>query len=241
MDVLSLLDSFGILGPDSDPNLSLGYLDSLLEQQLLRGREEKDVRKFISSVNVCLGNPRSRSIGLKVIIATHVFIFLSFEIDLEIMTTVFFFFLLIKALGILLEQASDECFSSNCKSWTQTILQSLKSHSSSLPSTESFSNMSIIFQRARDFPELSKYFSTTCPTILTTLLDCLEQSPASTSPAIIRALNNLLISYPGSCGSGYNGIEKAMFKNIHPAAKVDKRLIAETFSILPRYVFITFN
>ena len=66
MDVLSLLDSFGILDPDSDPDLSQGFLETLVEQQLLRGREEKDLRKFVSSINVCLGNPKVRAIGMKV-------------------------------------------------------------------------------------------------------------------------------------------------------------------------------
>ena len=66
MDTFPLLECFGILDPDADLSLAQGFMDTIAEQQLLRGREEKDLRKFVSSVNVCLGNPRSRAMGMAV-------------------------------------------------------------------------------------------------------------------------------------------------------------------------------
>ncbi len=135
-------------------------------------------------------------------------------------------------LNTLVGQCPDTIFEELGTSWLQLVCPKLQ-----VIDQASMLNCLVVkklVKKAAMFPDMSRYFASIAPSVLTSLTTFAEKSSANVCNQALGTVIALFQSFPGSCGAGQKQVEKLLITNVIPKSKVEGMTLARCLSLMAR-------
>ena len=136
-------------------------------------------------------------------------------------------------LNTLVGQCPDTIFEELGTSWLQLVCPKLQ-----VIDQASMLNCLVVkklVKKAAMFPDVSRYFASIAPSVLTSLTALAEKTSfAKVCNQALETVITLFQSFPGSCGAGQKQVEKLLIANVIPKSKVECMTLARCLPLMPR-------